>query len=364
MATAKERPRLLFIHHTTAADVLEDQRLLTDAFALEAFRFDADGRGAVGTLWGLMRAWMAQLVWLLRHLRGAHAVYGCFADYHLALPALLAPWFGVSLVVRLGGYDGNTLPAYRYGVFASGWRAPLARFVLRRATLLVTVPESLIYNENRYAAWPEALPNGVQAHVPGLTTPHRTIPTGYNASAWPEGPAVRAPSVLTVGYVGQQRDVYIKGIDVLLATAALMPDVPFRIVGVHEVGGEMLRGVADVPPNVELIPPVPRSELAALYREASVYAQLSRTEGGLPNVLAEAMLCGSIPVVSAVGGMPFTVGDLGIVVEQPDPNLVADAIRTALAEPPALREAVRVRIAETFTLSARKDALVAALDAR
>jgi glycosyltransferase involved in cell wall biosynthesis len=356
------KPNLLFIHTTTAPDLMEDRHLLGARFDVASFHFEGNrpGRGLVRLgriLWLAMR----QLLWLIRRLPRTALVYGCFADYHLALPALLAGWFRVPLVVRLGGFDGNTLPDVGYGVFLSRWRAPLARYVLRRADLLLPVTPSLIYNENRFAAWPDVHPNGVRAHVPGLQAPYAVVPTGYDPAAWPVGPAERGPVIVTVGYIGTERDVRVKGVDLLIEAARRLPEAAFRIVGVAEAMEPVLRQRYGAPDNVALERPVGREALAEAYTGAAVYAQLSRTEGGLPNVVAEAMLCGCIPVVSAVGSMPETVGEEGLVVERPDPDAIAAAIREALRAGPDARRRCRARIATQYTLGQRKERLLDAL---
>src|SRR5690606_39307412 len=56
-----------------------------------------------------------------------------------------------------------------------------------------------------------------------------------------------------------------------------------------------LRQTYRPPENVTIVGPRPREALPAEYGAASVYLQLSRSEG-LPNVLCEAMACGCIPV--------------------------------------------------------------------
>ena len=347
---------VLFVAHTRGADLLEDERILDDAFGAQSFFWTAGRR-----LGHLVREAVRQGRWLRAHLPQARAVYGCFADYHLVLPAWLCARRGVPLLVRLGGYDGNTLPKLGYGVFASRWRAPLARFVLRRATLLLPVTSSLVENQNAFADWPEVLTNGVRAHVPGLRVPHEVIPTGYDPDAWPLGPAERFSSVVTVGYVRTLRDARIKGLDLLFDAAHHLPGVPIRIIGVTPTMADVLRRTYPVPDHVELVPPVPRGELVAAYQQAAVYVQLSRTEGGLPNTVAEAMLCGCVPVVSRVGSMPETAGPQGVVVDTPQAEVIAAAVRKALALPSTARTAARRHIVEHFTLAQRQDRLVKAV---
>ena len=350
------RPKLLYPYLAPSSFVEDDRRLLAERFDVRPFHFDAGtARGA-----GIARLWGAQAAWLRRELPGAALVYGWFADHHLALPTLLARRAGVPVAVALGGFESNTLPAVDYGVMRSRWRAPLARYVLRRATLLVPCAEALLAAENRFGAYPEVLRNGARNHVPGLATPAVVVPFGFEPAAWPMGPAERAPLVLMVAFVDRARTAYVKGLDLFLAAAARMPDVRFRAVGVTAAMADALRADGTVPPNADLLPGQPREALAAHYAEAAVYALFSRTEG-MPNVLCEAMLAGCVPVGSAVGGVPEVIGDAGVVVETPEVDGLVAALRTALAAPPEARARARARIADGFSTADRRRRLFAAL---
>lgn len=290
-------------------------------------------------------------------------VYGWFADYHMVLPVLMARRLGRPAVVVLGGFDANHLPELGYGALHSRWRAPLVRHVVRRATLLLAGTLSLLEGENSFATWPEKRRNGIRVHVSGLTTPAELLPNGFDPAAWPPGPSVRPRRVATVAGVISRRTVLVKGLDLFLETARLMPETELLAVGIPPHMAEWVRRRYGVPDNVRLLPPRPREELPALYASASVYLQLSRTEGGLPMVLAESMLCGCVPVASAVGGMVDTVGDAGFLVYRPDPGEIADAVRRALdladhpEKGPEARARARCRILDRFTLDRRRTRL-------
>lgn len=358
-----QRPRLLFVFLTPASFVEDDRQLLAGQYDVHSFHFDTTSKSgsAVTRLLRFATRFIGQFAWLIRELPGSTGVYGWFADYHMVLPVLLSRLAGKRSVVVIGGFDGNTFPELKYGVFLSKWRAPLARLVVRRADLLLPNTPSLMFAERRYATWPDPRPNGLLVHVPELKTPYRVVPVGFSPEFWSPGPVQRPPVVCNVAFIRTDRDVYVKGLDVLLLVAALMPDVTFRVVGVTPEMAERLRANNAVSDNLFLLPPRPREELQTEYQAASVYIQLSRMEGGLPNVVGEAMLCGCIPVVSEVGNMPDTAGPNGFVAESPDPERIAEQVRKALAADPSLRRAVRQHIIDHYTIERRSAALAVAL---
>ena len=352
------RPRLLFVALSPSSFVMDDVPVLERAFEVVPFVVDAAAAKGVRGMAGRLAA---QAAWLRRELPRADAIYGWFADYHLLLPVLAARRAGVPVAVALGGFESNVLPAVGYGVMESRWRAPIARTVLRGADLLLPVAAALLAADNRFGAFPGVLRNGVRNRVPGLATPARVVPVGFDADAWPMGPEHREDEVAMVAFLDRARTAHVKGFDLFLAAARAMPDVRFRAVGVLPAFAAEIPGLyGAVPPNVVLDPPAPREALAAVYRRASVYALFSRTEG-LPNVLCEAMLSGAIPVASRVGGAAEVVGEAGVVVETPEVSGLVAALRAALAMPTAMRHGARARIATHFTRAQRETALADAL---
>ncbi len=355
------RPRLLFIQLHPSSFVEDDKALLAVEYDLRVFSFTGgESASAAGRAVGLLLSFLRQFRWLRRELARPSMVYGWFADYHMILPVLMARRRGIPAVVVLGGFDANHLPELGYGALHSCWRAPLVRRVVRKASLLLAGTRSLLEGESSFATWPDVRRNGICVHVPGLSTPAELIPNGFDPDAWPAGPDARARTVVTVAGIISNRTALVKGLDLFFETARRMPDTRFIAAGIPDGRAEAMRQQWRVPDNVQLLPPRPRAELAELYATASVYLQLSRTEGGLPMVLAESMLCGCIPVASAVGGMVETVGDAGFLVGKPDPDEIASTVRRAFdladhpEEGPQARERARGRILDRFTLEKRR----------
>ena len=84
---------------------------------------------------------------------------------------------------------------------------------------------------------------------------------------------------------------------------------------------------------------------------------------GFPNALCEAMLCGCIPIVSAVGAMPMIVGDTGFVLRQKEVTQLKKLIDSVLhlENTEALILKCRQRIIENFPIEKRRQELISAV---
>ena len=92
--------------------------------------------------------------------------------------------------------------------------------------------------------------------------------------------------------------------------------------------------------NVSLLPNVPRSEMAALFRKSLVVVSPSLHDG-TPNTLLEAMACGCFPVAGDIESLREWIrpGENGLLVDPADPQALAQAILRALGDPDLRRRA-------------------------
>ena len=356
------RPRLLFSYLQPTSFVRDDLALLAERFDVRAHEFGVDvARGRMGKAAILAHGMRNLLAWTRAEAPRADVLFGWFADYHLLPLARLAQKRSLPFALAMGGYDAMALPDLGYGVFASRWRAPLARHVLKSADLLMPVSSSLVRSQNTFLRDAGAEAQGVAVHVPNLDTRCAVVPTGYDPDAWPLGRADRPPSVLSVATVDSHTTFLRKGLDVLIGVARHLPDVPFQVVGM-KLDEREVRARYRPPENVAFVRALPREALAEVYGQASVYLQLSRAEG-MPNVLCEAMLCGCAPVGSRVFGIPDAIGDAGWIVDDAAPEAIAETVREALAAPLGLRQRARDHVATTFPRERRRRELFGHLEA-
>ncbi len=269
---------------------------------------------------------------LIRGARRADVVYCWSISDHAFVASIVAR----RLVCVVGGYEFAAVPECNYGNMLR-WRQRLfTRRVWRKADALLYVDPSLM------AEATAAFGSPGRGHY---------LPTGYDAAYWTPADGFRRRAVLTVGVAPSVDYLRLKGIDLFLEAAKRMPDVEFHLAG-------------ELPPNytvgsnVTVHGWVERDDLRELYRTSLVYAQLSRHEG-LPNALCEAMLCGCVPVGSAVNGIPRAIGDAGFLVDR-EPSNVVRGIRLALSRP-ELSGLARERIVREFPLERRREGLRALL---
>lgn len=184
------------------------------------------------------------------------------------------------------------------------------------------------------------------------------------------GAPAREPFVFTVAWLHAD-NAERKGISAIVRAAALVrarvPGVRFVVAGERGSGYPALQrladelGVADV---VEFRGVVSADEKVALMRRCGAYLQPSKFEGfGL--AVLEAMSCGAPVVTSAGGALPEVVGDAGVVLPDPSPAHLADAVCALLTAPDraaALGARARARAVERFSYARRHDDLRRVID--
>lgn len=249
--------------------------------------------------------------------------------------ALLASWFGKPLVITARGTDVNLIPQHRLPRLLIQWASRRAGASIGVSAALVERMRQLHVESSRL----HLMSNGVDAERFSPVEPARA-----RADLGVDG----APVILCVGNLHEH-----KGQRLLLeAFARLAPRHPRALLLLVGEGPDRdalqqsarRLGVAE---RVRLVGTVPNTDLARWY-SASDLLVLASSREGWPNVLLEAMACGTPVVASAVGGIPevVTTAAVGRLV----PARTAEAFESAIAAVLAARldrDAVR-RYAQAF----------------
>jgi glycosyltransferase involved in cell wall biosynthesis len=262
----------------------------------------------------------------------------CWFGAAQALASVLVTAGRVPVVIVAGGWDVANLPEIRYGAHASFWRHHVSRFLFARARRVLAVSEFTRKEALRYA--------GVD--------PERlfTVYHGFDASAWALGHENRTLDVVTVS----GSHAMVKGIDLVIDTAVRMTDLRFEVVGPRP-GRELQPYLSDLPSNVTFTGPLTGEAYKAKLRSAKICFQPSRQES-FGCAVAEAMLCGCIPVVSNRGALPEVLGEIGWKVDRMLPQEFERALRAALPATESDRLLVRQRIAEAFGIDTYAQRLI------
>jgi glycosyltransferase involved in cell wall biosynthesis len=322
------RPRVFapFLYPSTF--VLQDIDTLAAAYDVCRLRVPPIGRG----LPGLAEVFRADLLF-------------CWFGSARYLPyVVLARLLGKPVLIIAGGYDVAAEPSIDYGNMRPGLSRLLGRLLFRLATVTVAFSESSRLELEQNA--------GVSRDR------SRLIMLGFDIDR-PPAPVDRSakrPMVLAVGVI-DDTTIHRKGLLTMARMSRLLPDVSVVFVGEAQPAAlAELQAVAG--PNVSFTGFASPEELAAIYREAAVYAQPSVHEG-FGCTVAEAMLYDCVPVVSDRGSLPEVVGPCGYYTPPNDPAALAVAVRRALTDGAHGPESSRERIRRLFPVSLRRARLTA-----
>ncbi len=148
------------------------------------------------------------------------------------------------------------------------------------------------------------------------------------------------PPVANVGdgeyvlYFGRLSDE--KGVEQLLRAAALLPEIPVRIVGNGPQESALRAEAADAGlRNVEFLGPVWGEDMDGVLQRARLVVVPSMWHENFPYVILQAFAAGKLVVGSNRGGIPEMLDDgaRGLLYPADEPAMLAAAIRLAWADP-------------------------------
>lgn len=235
--------------------------------------------------------------------------YLCFfGGYHSVLPTLLGNIFKKRVFIQCGGTDAVNMPEINYGNFRKKGLRMATVYSFKNCSLILPVADSLIQSEYKYDPMISSK-QGLKNLIPDLKTPIQTIHNGFDTDFWIDfGTERSVMSFITVAKgISNPVRARIKGIDMIELIAERFPKASFTLVGDLNYKPKA--------ENISVTGPKNKTELKELYNQHRYYLQLSTSEG-FPNALAEAMLCGCVPIGSAVGDIPLIIDDSGFILDQ------------------------------------------------
>ncbi len=291
----------------------------------------------------------------------------------------LIPRFGMSLAPFLmalsviknardlitSGYDFDLIDAHYF--YPDGVAAVLIANRLKKPVYITArgsdvnilakyrIPRLLIQFAARYATGIITVSSALKLKLVELGVPEEKISVlrnGVDLKLFRPGSREAAQSnlglngkiLLSVGNL-----IKLKGHDLIISALAEIPDATLVIVG----DGPELSSLSElsvslgVSSRVRFVPAQSQVSLSEYYCAADVLILASSNEGW-PNVLLEAMACGTPVVATCVGGIPeiVQVPEAGRLIEERSPQAIVQAVRSLLQSPPD-RNMTR-RFAEQF----------------
>lgn len=291
---------------------------------------------------------IARLIGLLRRLR-PDVVQGWM--YHADILASLGLWLsGLRGTVRqCWGIRCSDMDPSGYGrVFQT---------VLKAAVRFSAFPDAVIANSQA----------GMECHLALGYRPRRqaVVWNGIDTDRFQPDAQARAALRAEWGISETERVIaHVARVDLMKDHALFL-----RAVDRLDNGRVVLvgKGTEQLPAHPRVLALGVRSDVPRILAAADVIASSSAFGEGFPNVLAEGMASGCVPVSTDVGDAAALMGACGFAVPRRDEQALAQALQTVLSwDEPTLRArqaACRKRAEETFTIAATLDGFLRVYDA-
>lgn len=273
-------------------------------------------------------------------------VFNWFCGLHALVANLFSKILLKPSITVVGGYEVAKLPENDYGQFANNRH----RFI----TIWGLKLSDIVLNVSRYSQ------KSTIANARISADKCKVIYHGFSEDVFFRNHNIKKKDiVLTIAYINNVTLVR-KGIELFVKSAKFLPDIEFMLVG-PDLDGTVDRLKKISTPNVRFAGGLFGHELANACNQAKVYVQLSCHESFGCSV-AEAMLCGCVPVVANNSALPEVVGDTGFFMENRTPEEIAQKIKLVLETFHAKEHEAITRIKTKFPLNLRKKMLLESID--
>lgn len=341
------KENIAFVAPNRSTFILLDIEILSKHFFVIPIIFNSSNKILTPLL---MIGQMFHLLFLI-YFKNITKIVVSFAGYWSFFPAFLGKITKKPVFIIVHGTDACNFPEINYGDL----RRPISRFVNKKSfewcTKILPVSESLMKTNNSYFEKSKSKKFGLLVEFENLHTPYQVIPNSFKTDFWlDQKEETRVPkSFITVANEGQ---FLRKGIDIIVKAAREIPDIQVFVVGAKAYTGI----VSD---NVHFLGRKSHDDLKQLYHKSEYYLQLSVFEG-FGCSLAEAMLCGCIPIGSNVNAIPDIIGDTGHLLQYRDESSLRELMLDLVAKEYDLKLSKKAseKILADFPLAVREKLLV------
>lgn len=280
----------------------------------------------------------ARSLWAMRRLAAESGDFDLI-DAHYFYPdgvaaVLLGKVLNKPVVITARGSDINLISKYTLP-------RRMIRFAATHAMAIIAVSQALKNTLANLGVSPSKihmLRNGVDLEM------FRSQDRQRAQAQW----GIEGPALLSVGQL-----VELKSHDLVIGALPDIPGCTLLIVGDGPERSKLEHLAKDlrVAHRVRFLGQIPHERLSEIYTAADALILASSREGW-PNVLLEAMACGTPVIASNVGGIPeiVTCSAAGVLISERTAGGIAAAVRHLLQNPPD-RAATR-RYAEQFSWDA------------
>lgn len=334
-----KRKKVLFVYTHFSSFVKNDFEILSKEFDVTPYRYKA----AKG-LWPTLKELARQTAYCIGQIRKYDIIFIWFADQHSLIPVMTAKLTSKKCYLVAGGYDVCRIHSLNYGVFCSRSRGMAAWLSMKFSSFNLAVSDH-VERKIRFIVRKNSnirIYNGIKPEIPASYT------------------NFKRNMVLTVANIETEKTFLLKGVDLFVDTARLLPEISFCIAGINKENLEYL--IKNFPKNVTVLGKQDPAGLADLYQKSLVYCQLSLSES-FGVALAEGIYYGCIPLITNQGGMPEVVGDKNQIVSR-NAVEIASKIRGIFSGTDMIKENYPFRLNEQFSFNVRAKKIISLISSQ
>jgi len=350
------KSKLIYLYPSDSSFIRKDIHFLSEHFVVLEQKVNWTKKSR------LIHLFISQLFFLVKHFKEVDFIIIMFAGYWSLIPTLFGKLFKKPTFIILGGTDCCSYPHLNYGSLRKPLLKRAIKWSLELATKLLPVHESLVEYEATYDDRCLIKKQGIKSFFPNLTTTIQTIHNGFDGLFFEYKPNIKQPNTfICVASVSSKTTFELKGIDIIVQLAQLNPSHNFTIIGLSD---NILKTIPALK-NLHLLNYLTKEHFLKHLQASEFYLQLSISEG-FPNALAEAMLCGCIPIGSNATSIPSIIDETGFIIKKRDISEIQSCIEhTTQLDATAkvnLANKARNRINEQYSLEKRKASFLTLLD--